>query len=145
LVIHPFSETISEQYKKRQDIFENKDVLPQFELITLKAIQTIAGNKSQFQNWFDALNYMLEKAMSKDFEVAIIGCGAYGLPLAIKLKQVGKQAIHMGGATQILFGIKGARWDYHPIISKLYNQNWVRPAKSEIPERSYLVEESCYW
>ena len=41
-----------------------------------------------------------------EFDVAIIGCGAYGLPLAVEAKRMGKQAIHMGGATQVLFGIK---------------------------------------
>jgi len=145
LVIHPFSETIKAQYQKSEMLFENKEILPPFELITLKAVQTIAGNKTEFRTWFDALNYMFEKAMSIDFDVAIIGCGAYGLPLALKLKQAGKQAIHMGGATQILFGIKGGRWDHHTVISKLYNQNWIRPGKEEIPEGSNLVEAACYW
>ena len=49
--------------------------------------------------------------MKIDFDVAIIGCGAYGFPLAAKLKQAGKQAIHLAGATQLLFGIKGKRWE----------------------------------
>ena len=49
--------------------------------------------------------------MEEIFDVAIIGCGAYGMPLAAMLKQAGKQAIHLGGATQLLFGIKGKRWE----------------------------------
>ena len=54
-----------------------------------------------------ALNYMFDEAMKKNFDVAIIGCGAYGFPLAAKLKQAGKIVIHLGGATQLLFGIIG--------------------------------------
>ena len=46
--------------------------------------------------------------MKFDFDVALIGCGAYGFPLAAKLKTAGKQAIHLGGVLQALFGIKGA-------------------------------------
>ena len=37
----------------------------------------------------------------------------------------------MSGATQLLFGIKGKRWDDHPVISKLYNPAWVRPDETE--------------
>ena len=145
LVIHPFAESINSQYLKREFLFENKDILPEFQLITLKAVQTVAGNKSEFNTWFEALNYMFEKAISIDFDVALIGCGAYGLPLAIKLKQAGKQAIHTGGATQILFGIKGARWDQNPKVSKMYNKYWVKPNANETPKGIEKVEDACYW
>jgi len=37
-----------------------------------------------------------------DFDVAIIGAGAYGLPLASYIKEMGRQAIHMGGSTQMV-------------------------------------------
>jgi hypothetical protein len=80
-----------------------------------------------------------------DFDIAIIGAGAYGLPLAFHVKSLGKKAIHMGGATQILFGIKGKRWDHHEVISKLYNEHWVRPLPSERPEHYYDIEKGCYW
>lgn len=105
LVVHPFEETIKQQYKKRKLLFENPDVLPDFELITMKAVQTIAGNNSSFKNWFDALNYMKEKISGIEFDVCILGCGAYGLPLAAHVKRMGRQAIHLGGGTQLLFGI----------------------------------------
>ena len=112
LVIHPFEHTIQEQYKKREQIFPDSEILPKFELKTLKAVQTLCGEKDdRFMTWFDALDYMYERAIDIDFDVAIIGCGAYGMPLASKLKNAGKQAIHLGGATQLLFGIKGYRWE----------------------------------
>jgi hypothetical protein len=121
-------------------------VLPEFKLETLKAVQTIAGQRDErFNNWFEAIDYMYKKATEIDFDVAIIGCGAYGFPLAAKLKQAGKVAIHMGGVTQILFGIKGARWDIHPEASKLYNEYWVRPRAEDVPENAEGVEDRCYW
>lgn len=96
-------------------MFDNPDILPEFELKTLKAVQTLAGEKEdRFKTWFEALNYMYTEAMKIDFDIAIIGCGAYGMPLASMLKEAGKKAIHMGGVTQILFGIKGKRWEEEP-------------------------------
>ena len=146
LVIHPFSETIIGQYKKREYLFENKKILPNFELEVIKAVQTIAREKDdRFNTWFDALNWMYEEAIKKDFDVALIGCGAYGMPLASMIKNAGKQAIHMGGVLQILFGIKGARWDDDPIVSNLYNEYWVRPSNNEKIINASSVEGGCYW
>lgn len=145
LVIHPFEKSIISQYEKRKLLFKNKDVLPDFELKTIKAVQTIAGTKSEFETWFDALDFMYNKALETDFDVAIIGAGAYGFPLAAMLKKAGKQAIHMGGITQILFGIKGKRWDEHPAVASLFNEHWVKPDPSEIPQKASLVEGGCYW
>lgn len=146
LVVHPFSESIQQQYERREQIFSNPDMLPEFELKTYKAIQTIGGNiDSRYTTWFDVLRIMHQDIMKIDFDIAIIGCGAYGFPLAAKLKQEGKQAVHIGGATQLLFGIKGGRWDNHPVVSKLYNDAWVRPMDSETPNNAQKVENKCYW
>lgn len=146
VVIHPFSETIESQYKKREQIFDNKDVLPEFELRTVKAVQTLAGVEDErFRTWFEALDYMYDEVMSRDFDIALIGCGAYGLPLAVRIKRSGKQAVHMGGCLQILFGIKGKRWDDDRFIGKLYNDAWVRPGDNERISNSNVVENGCYW
>ena len=146
VVIHPFASTIESQYRNRDKLFENKNILPSFSLRTVKAVQTIAYTKDErFDNWFSALEFMYEEVIKEDFDVAIIGCGAYGFPLAAKIKKYGKVAIHLGGATQLLFGIKGKRWDNHPYISMLYNDYWVRPSVDDKPENSSLVEGSCYW
>lgn len=161
LVVHPFEETIKMQYMKRKLLFENDDILPSFELKTLKAVQTIAGNKSQFNNWFEALQYMEDKIIQIDFDVCIIGCGAYGLPLAAFVKRMGKQAIHLAGGTQLLFGILGNRWTkqykmqkvwhYRPGIdinldyTSLFNKYWCYPLDCDTPKGATKVEDSCYW
>jgi hypothetical protein len=82
---------------------------------------------------------------SGDAEIIILGCGAYGFPLASKLKAAGKQVIHLGGATQLLFGIKGKRWDNNPPTAALYNEYWTRPAPQEYPPGALKVEGGCYW
>lgn len=145
LVIHPFEKSINQQYAKHQYLFKDNEVLPDFELITLKAVQSIAGSSTPFINWMDALEFMKEEVNKIDFDIAIIGAGAYGLPLGAHVKKMGKQAIHMGGATQILFGIKGKRWENNVIISTFFNEHWVRPLPEETPEKSISVENACYW
>ena len=161
LVIHPFEESIKKQYAHREKLFINQDILPDFELITMKAVQTIAGNKSEFKDWFEALEYMEKEIDKIDFDIAIIGCGAYGLPLAAHVKRIGKQAVHLAGGTQLLFGIIGNRWTdtykkmgvwhYRPGVdinidyTPLFNGYWIYPLDADTPKNTQAVEGACYW
>jgi len=146
LVIHPFAESITRQYKEhRRYIFNDRRVLPDFELMTMPAVQSLANAKTGFNTWLEALSHMEHKIAEYNYDIAIIGAGAYGLPLAAHVKRSGKIAIHLGGAVQILFGIKGSRWDTHEYISKLYNEHWIRPLPLETPALSSKVEDGCYW
>ena len=113
----------------------------------LQAVQSIAGQKTEFEDWFAALESMKEQISNRDFDVCILGCGAYGFPLASFVKKMGKQSIHLGGVTQVLFGIKGARWERYIIYpyANLFNEYWVRPNDVEIPKKSKIVEGGCYW
>lgn len=146
LVIHPFIETIKTQYAKRELLFKNKDVLPEFELKTLRAVQSAAGNKVEYKTWFEALDYMCNEIDKIDFDIALIGAGAYGLPLAAHVKRIGKKAVHTGGVSQLLFGIKGNRWDmWKYYTDELYNEHWTRASKSETPSDSSKIEGATYW
>ena len=158
LVIHPFEESIRYQYDKRKLLFENADVLPDFRLITLKAIQSAAGIKIPFNNWFEALEYMENEIYKIDFDICIIGCGAYGLPLAAYIKRMGKKAIHLGGGTQLLFGIRGKRWEnknygmeynipglFQKSYSSLFNKNWIKPLSVDTPRTANKIDGACYW
>lgn len=146
LVIHPFSETIKMQYAKREHLFKNPDVLPEFELKVIKSVQSIAGNEVEYPDWFAALDYMKSEIDKVDFDIALIGCGAYGLPLAAHIKRLGKKALHLGGATQLLFGIKGRRWETEQDYDKrFYNDAWIRPLDIDKPRGYEKVENGCYW
>lgn len=146
LVIHPFAQSIEKQYERREKIYPGTDILPQFDLRIIKAVQTIAGEKDKrFKDWFEALDYMKWQMHEVNFDVAIIGCGAYGLPLAAEARRMGKVAVHVGGATQLLFGIMGNRWENNKTIKNFSNEYWVRPDMTEVPQQSEIVEGACYW
>ncbi len=145
LVVHPFDNSIGYQYKRRKKLFDN-NLLPDFKLITLQAVQSLGGT-SQFSTWFEALQYLKDEIDKIDYDICILGCGAYGFPLAAHIKRTGKKAIHMGGVTQMLFGIKGRRWEnvvFWPYMN-LFNDYWIRPGSEEIPNNAKSVEGACYW
>ena len=155
LVVHPFAESIKSQYEKRKYLFKVQDTLPDFKsLEVIKAIQSIGGDSNGYKDWFEALEYMMSEIDKHDYDVCLIGCGAYGFPLAAHVKRMGKQAIHMGGSLQLLFGIMGNRWDHDEphyengvfiYYAGLENEYWVRPSASERPKSHKVVENSCYW
>ena len=146
LVVHPFADTIHDQYHRRREmIFPGREVLPSFDLKLVKPPQTIAPSTGGFEHWLDAFDRLVDQVLSLEFEVALIGCGAYGLPLGAAIKSSERQAIHLGGSLQILFGIRGRRWEQMPSTCSMMNANWVRPSTEETPSAASLVDEGCYW
>lgn len=145
LVVHPFAKLIETQYKIKDKLFKNI-VIPDFELITVPAVQSMGGS-NDFATWIDAFEYMKDTISKKDFDVALLGCGAYGMPLGAFIKEeIGKPAIHVGGELQLFFGIKGKRWDERKYVrDKFYNEYWVRPTDDLKPENWKQVEGGCYW
>ena len=146
LIISPFTDSIEKQYEKRSLLWKDERVLPTFELKTLKHQHSPAlGTPSQYDSWIEMLADVKRKIELIDFDIALIGTGASSLPLAAHCKSIGKQAIHLGGSLQILFGIKGYRWDKKPHIKRFYNEHWVRPSGDEIPKKYIKNEDGCYW
>lgn len=146
LVIHPFEDTIREQHARLDKLFANPEMAPKYELKTIKAVQSIAGNKpDEFNDWFEALEWMKREIDKTDFDIAIIGCGAYGFPLAAYVKQIGKKAIHLGGATANLFGIRSNAAEINDRLNYQINRYWTRPLNAETPTGVEKVENSRYW
>ena len=157
LVVHPFANQIKSQYENhRMELFENPDVLPEFKLETIPAVQSLGGEENGFTSWFEALKWMENEIDKREYDVCLMGCGAYGFPLAAHVKRQGKKAVHLGGALQLLFGIKGKRWEeptygdiwgvpncaYQNLVSK---PGWVRPGEEGRPSNAQRVEGACYW
>jgi hypothetical protein len=157
LVVHPFEKSIYNQYNKRKTLFKNMDLLPEFKSLTvIKAVQSLGQEDHRFKDWFEALDYMKNEIDKVDYDICLIGAGAYGFHLSAHVKRTGKKAIHLGGALQLLFGIKGKRWESETygvkewgipsgFYSSLINENWIRPIEEERPKNAEKVENGCYW
>ena len=154
LVVHPFAKLIEKQYIKRKVLFEDTEVLPDFSLRTIEAVQSLGGVNHGFKNWFEALEWMKDEMDKDPYDIVLIGCGAYGFPLAAHAKRTGHKAVHIGGSLQLMFGIKGGRWE-KPDYAKAFglpagayikimeNANWVRPAEYRTKEVEQM-EHSAY-
>ena len=141
LVVHQYVKTIKAQYEKNVEFHKGQGPLPRFkELIQYRPVNSIGGKCKEFSCWKDALQHMIDDISKIDFDVALLGCGVYGVPLSAHIKRMGKQAIYTGGATQIIFGIKGKRWDNLGI----YNEHWTRVLPDDIPENMSMIEGGTF-
>jgi hypothetical protein len=147
LVISPFTDTIRKQYEKRHLIWEDQRVLPTFkELLTLKHPHSPGIDiPSKYNSWLDMVRSFKDTIDTIDYDVLLVGAGASSLPLVAHAKKNGKKAVHLGGPLQLLFGIKGGRWDTGPISKHFYNEHWVKPINDETPKNHLTIENGCYW
>jgi len=146
LVISPFTESIKKQYLKREKLWKDPRILPNFELLTIKHQHSPGLDvPSKYHSWISMIEDIKKQMNDLTYDVLLVGAGASGLPLISHAKHNNKQGIHLGGPLQLLFGIKGGRWDNGPIGKHFYNEYWVRPTGEEIPKKHKLIEGGCYW
>lgn len=147
LVVHPFARSIQDQFSNhREKLFPEGKNLPEFDLVTLVPPRAHHNEIGNADEWFSALSDTINRSMDINFDIAIVGAGPFGLPLAAALKKNGKRVVHLGGATQLLFGIMGARWEAHPLIASFRNRYWIRPNSSETPPMAARkLSQESYW
>ncbi len=104
-----------------------------------------AGWPPAVRNWQEAVDWTVRRVQATGASAAIIGCGGLGMIVGAKLRATGISAFVLGGATQVLFGIKGSRWSTHAVISGFWNRWWVWPSRTETPNGAGNVEGACYW
>ena len=92
---------------------------------------------------------MCQDIKKLDFDIALLGCGAYGLPLCNFIKSdLKKSAIYIGGGLQLLFGVIGRRWEGNDMWKKLIIDNdikFIRPSEDEHVKNMRFLEDQCYW
>lgn len=148
LVVHPFEELIKEQYAKRKKLFSNDQILPEFNLKVVKAVQSSGDTVPEdYTSWSEALDDLYQRCRAQEYDVALLSCGSYAVPLGARLKKDGKKAIVLGGMLQLMFGIKGTRWEQsRPDIVALYNDSWVRADNNyKVAGAEKMVDGAAYW
>ena len=149
LIINPFVESFKKQLRNNFKMFKDKDIfLPDQEFVFYKAFNTLANNKIH-SNWYETYNIMCDEISKLDFDIALLGCGGYGLPLCNFINEkLSKSSIYIGGGLQLLFGVIGRRWDNNLIIQKIIKENnckFIRPDHNETVNNKDYVEGGCYW
>lgn len=149
LVINPFVDSMKKQLANNFQIFKDKQIfLDDQEFIFYKSFNSLANNRPH-NDWNETYQIMCNDIKDLDFDLALLGCGGYGLPLCKFInKKMKKSAIYIGGALQLLFGVMGKRWENNPMWKKIISENntkFIRPSGDEIIKNTHRIENSCYW
>jgi hypothetical protein len=138
LIIHPFEPSIRAQHPRRASIWPNRPgVLPDFQLEVARAPWGFV--QSGFNDWFAMLDWFEQRVQAvhqrAPFDVALIGCGPAGLPLTAFVKKLGAIGINLGDEViRPLFGVRAGTKVEPPDVQRFYNDAWVDPQPSEMPE-----------
>jgi len=149
LVINPFVKSFQKQMNKNFQIFKDKPIfLENQHFVYYQSFQT-HGDNHIHNDWKETFSIMCKDIEKIDFDIALLGCGGYGLPLCNFIKsKLNKSAIYIGGGLQLLFGVMGERWmktDNWKNIIQENNTKFIRPSGDELLETRNTIENSCYW
>jgi hypothetical protein len=82
-----------------------------------------------------------------EFDVALIAAGALGIPLATSVKRLGRIGLSLGGHLQVIFGVRGRRWNDDPFYrDHVMNEAWIDvPAGYRPRGFTNLTDGGAYW
>jgi hypothetical protein len=150
LIVNSFVESMKKQLANKFQMFKDKKIFhDDQEFVFYKSYQTISGNYLH-SDWSETFALMCKDIEALDFDIALLGCGGYGLPLCDFIKtKLGKSAVYIGGGIQLLFGIMGSRWEKSPFWTKIIAENdpkFIRPSGDEICPNNHRVDGGgSYW
>jgi hypothetical protein len=145
LVVTPFAQSVLRQVHRRAEIWRDPSILPPCTVDVVRMPLSPGLVPPQHRDWQERYEALVEDCDRVDYDVMLVGAGGLSLPLVVHAKSRGKIGFHLGGHTQILFGITGKRWERDRALSHLQTDAWVRPSGDEAPPTVVKVEQGCYW
>ena len=143
-----------QSYKVRKNIFYGEDLLVNADYFSKSDSAVVIDEKLYFYRKDNPDSAMAQARSVKKLSLIPMWREMADIYSAIGLEEEAQRIManyydsllagYLGGVLQILFGIKGRRWDESD-THLMYNENWVYPDRSEIPAGADKVENACYW
>lgn len=145
LFVSPFSATVRHQLGRRSQLLKNSQI-PEFEVITYSTPVTYSSiwthKKKPFQakteNWNSESKLIQEEVLALEFDVALLSCASYSMPLGVAIQRSGRAAVYLGGALNPLLNIYGERFARPPYTEIMNPETTVDPL--ELPELEQIRE-----
>jgi len=134
LVISPFAESIKANFHRRHQFFKEFKY-PEFDLCVVNTPITYQGLPEELyphDNWFETASHLQNLVMQEQFDIALLSCGSYALPIGEFIKStMGRQAIYVGGVLQLIFGIMGRRYENIFFTQHLNLDSYIYPIEKD--------------
>jgi len=145
LVVTPFANSVLSQFRRREQIWRDQTILPPCELRAVRMPLSPGLVPPVHRDWRERYEAVIKECDEAPYDVMLVGAGGLSVPLAAHAKASGRIGFHLGGHTQIFFGVYGKRWDRDRLLAGLQTPAWVRPSGDEAPPTVVKVEQGCYW
>ena len=144
LVISCFDGIIKQQYDTG-NIYKLGLNFPQITGLTTVKFPYCFLNNGEHENYFETLEVVFNEIKMQEFDIALLGCGAYGHMLTHRIHdELNKDAIYIGGCITNLFGILSSREKQHTDLKP--NEYWITNIPDDYkPENYKAIENGCYW
>jgi len=105
------------------------------------------SDRGGFATCIDLFDDIARRMAAIEFDVALIGAGALGIPIAAQAKKLGRVGLSLGGELQVLFGVSGRRWREDPLWkSRYFNDAWIDlPERYHPPDKGRIADGGAYW
>jgi hypothetical protein len=134
LIVSPFAESIKKNFGNRKSFFKNYDY-PEFTLELYNTPITYADLPDEFYpdyDWFETLERIKSEISTLEFDVALLSCGSYAMPIGSYIqKYMNRKAVYVGGVLQLYFGIMGRRYDNPFFTAQMNMENFIYPIERE--------------
>lgn len=135
MVVSPFSESFSTNFGNRHRFFSKNYRYPEFSVKFVTTPITYSGLPEELyphNNWFETCAALKAEIEAQDFDIALLSCGTYAMPLGEFIyERLGRQAIYVGGVLQLFFGVMGRRYD-NPFFLHQFNKDaFIYPVERE--------------
>lgn len=158
LIVHPFVDSMKANMHNLNAIWSNANVIGApsscipINPANFKFVRARLPVKSPKIPWVDALEDLKQEiSRSGHFDVALLGCGGFGMPLLSYIKSLPHKpsGLYVGGALQLYFGIHGSRWfsneEGYAVWKPVYTDAWTWPLESDVSFSTVgLIEDSSY-
>jgi hypothetical protein len=144
LVITSHEHTIRQQVINIDSIFPKK-IFENCRFIVVRAPLQYA-ECCDGRPWTAHFEELKNKIRGLKFDVALVGCGGFGMPICNFIyKEMNSSALYVGGALQLFFGVIGTRWLSSTKIRSLRNSSWCWPLANDKPRGFLHGESQSYW
>lgn len=134
LAVTPFAESIRINFPQRRRFFSDY-TYPDFCLLTYNTPITYSGLPACFYpdtDWFETLARMKREISKLDFDIALLACGSYAVPLGLHIRDImQRKAIYVGGCLQLYFGVMGRRYDDPFFRDQINVEAFIHPIERE--------------
>lgn len=147
LIISPFDKTIHLQKKNLNNFIKNYQ-FPNFILLTYNTPitynyvdnnnNTILLQQLNDNDWFQTVDRMCNDISNLNFDIALLSCGSYSMPLGNFIKKLGKKAIYVGGVLQLFFGILGDRYNHDWLKFIINKEYYIQATELSMEQREIL-------